>query len=132
MFFAWLCELASNTFFLQFPNCLPYESLEECVEKLKWALQHEPIPLTDDHRHRFTWEGATERLFEAGAITKKEMRERITSDAEKADVEVAWFHVDSAIKGKFLTNFFSGLNPLGIDSGEKGDDAKNAVSADKR
>lgn len=59
------------------------------------------------------------------------MSERINSDAEKADMEVAWFHVDSAIKGKFLTNFFTGLYPLGIDSEEKSVAVSNAVSAEK-
>jgi hypothetical protein len=100
---------ASNTFFLQFPNCLAYETLEECAEKLAWALRNEPTPLTEDYRHRFTWEGANERLYEAGGITKREMRDRVKSGAEKADTEVAWFHVENMKKGKSLTSFFAGL-----------------------
>lgn len=100
---------ASNTFFLQFPNCLAYETLEECAKKLAWALMNEPTPLTEDYRHKFTWEGANERLYEAGGITKREMRDRIKSGAEKADTEVAWFHVENMKKGKSLTSFFSGL-----------------------
>ena len=32
----------SNTFFSQFPNCLTYKSLHDCVEKNQWALVNEP------------------------------------------------------------------------------------------
>jgi len=113
--FAIIPKHPSNTFFLQFPNCLAYETMDECVERLSWALENKPTPLTEEDLYKFTWEGATERLFKAGAITKREMRERVKSGADKADTEVAWFHVESAKKGKFLTNFFSGFQSLGTE-----------------
>lgn len=98
---------ASNTFFLQFPNCLAYETVEECVEKLKWALENEPIPLTDEYFHRFTWEGANERLFESAAITKKEAKHRVDSGQDKADLEVAWLHIETTKTGRIVHNFFA-------------------------
>jgi hypothetical protein len=96
---------ASNTFFLKFPNCLAYETMTEALEKLRWALKNDPTPLTESLAHEFTWEGATERLYTASAISKQEERQRIESGQEKADREVAWMHVESLKKGLFITSF---------------------------
>lgn len=97
---------ASNEFFLKFPNCLAYTSIEECVEKLHWALEHDPQPLSEEQRRAFSWEGATDRLFEASQMTIDEKKKRDTTDKE--DKGVAKFHVDSMIKGHLLTKFFAG------------------------
>jgi hypothetical protein len=86
---------------------LAYENLKECVEKLTWAMNNDPTPLTGDIAHRFTWEGANERLFKAAGITKREEKERINSGHEKADYEVAWLHIENTKKGQFLHNFFA-------------------------
>jgi digalactosyldiacylglycerol synthase len=98
--------VASNEFFLPFPNCLPYDSIEECAEKLKWALEHDPQPLTEEHIRAFSWEGATDRLFVAAHMTIDEKKKRDVTDKE--DKGVARFHVESMIKGQLLTKFFAG------------------------
>ena len=59
----------SNEFFYNFPNCLPYETIEECVKHIEWALAHEPHPMTKEVAHTFTWEAATERLVEASKMS---------------------------------------------------------------
>lgn len=104
--FAIIPKHPSNTFFLQFPNCLAYESLSECVEKLEWALANSPVPLTEEYRHRFTWEGATERLFEASVITVGEsMKQR---EDDQATSRIAWLHVESAKKANLIGKMFGG------------------------
>mmetsp|Transcript_23533 Transcript_23533/g.35598 ORF Transcript_23533/g.35598 Transcript_23533/m.35598 type:complete len:778 (-) Transcript_23533:792-3125(-) len=95
----------SNTFFLQFPNCLAYKSMKECVAKLKWAMINEPTPLTEELWHKFTWEGASERLIKASGISRRELRERIDSGQEKADREVAWLHIETTKKGQLVRSF---------------------------
>jgi hypothetical protein len=86
---------------------LAYESLKECLEKLSWAMVNTPTPLTEEFSHRFTWEGATDRLFESSGITKREEKQRIESGQEKADYEVAWLHIENTKKGQYVHNFFS-------------------------
>lgn len=40
----------SNEFFLQFPNCLSYDTPEDFSACLSWALRHEPEELSPDLR----------------------------------------------------------------------------------
>ena len=97
----------SNEFFYQFPNCLTFESPAECVEKLDWALANTPKPLSDEERHTFTWDAATERLIESSAVTKREMRERERSGTNKADARIAWIHFESGRTRQRIGRFFS-------------------------
>ena len=55
----------SNRFFFSFPNCLFYRDKFEFVANLRWALTHNPTPLTEAQRRQFTWEAATDRLLDA-------------------------------------------------------------------
>ena len=82
----------SNTFFLQFPNCLAYRNKFEFVANLRWALTHDPEPLTPEQIHQFTWEAATERFIAASAITWREALERERLGLAKLDERIAWFH----------------------------------------
>ena len=82
----------SNTFFLQFPNCLAYRNKFEFVANLRWALTHDPEPLTPEQIHQFTWEAATERFTAASAITWREALERERLGLAKLDERIAWFH----------------------------------------
>ena len=82
----------SNTFFLQFPNCLAYRNKFEFVANLRWALTHDPEPLTLEQIHQFTWEAATERFIAASAITWREALERERLGLAKLDERIAWFH----------------------------------------
>lgn len=110
-----LHNTASNEFFLQFPNCLAYETLAECVEKLQWALSRAPEPLSPEYQRRFTWEAATERLFEASGITKRERE----GNGPKGHTPLARLHVEFGKKGQFIGNLFSGDNGKGSDDGDK-------------
>jgi len=89
----------SNTFFTQFPNCLSYSNKFEFAANLRWAMTHEPEPLSEELAHRFTWEAATERFIAASAITYKEARERDRKGVSKLDQRIAWFHNELG-KGK--------------------------------
>jgi digalactosyldiacylglycerol synthase len=82
----------SNTFFLRFPNCLAYRNKFEFVANLRWALTHEPEPLSPELAREFTWEAATERFIEASAISHREALEREKLGLTKLDERIAWFH----------------------------------------
>lgn len=100
---------ASNTFFYQFPNCLPYSDLEEGLEKLEWALENDPRPLSKETIHKLSWEGANDRLFEASAISKDELDEWQETGKIKDDEDAARFHVDTAMKGQLVQKYFGGV-----------------------
>lgn len=99
---------ASNEFFLQFPNCLAYETIDQCVLKLQYALENTPEALTDKHKHMLSWKGATDRLIKASAITKHEAEDRIKRGLDKADLKAARFHVDAAKKSHYVGNLIRG------------------------
>jgi digalactosyldiacylglycerol synthase len=63
----------SNAFFSQFKNCLIYRNSEEFVEHMKYALSHDPAPMTGADRERLTWEAATERFLNVTELTEKDM-----------------------------------------------------------
>jgi hypothetical protein len=89
----------SNSFFLQFENCLAYESKKECVEKIKWALEHDPKPLSERERFQLTWEGANERLFEAAAMTEREV-EDWKNHRQASDIDAARLHYETIKRGR--------------------------------
>lgn len=97
-----MCVIGSNTFFLQFPNCLSYNSWDECLEQLQFALKNEPTPLSDEHQHALSWDGATDRLIKSAAITKSESEARKSKGLDKADAKAAQFHVDAGTKSNWL------------------------------
>jgi hypothetical protein len=101
--FSFLPQTASNTFFLQFPNCLAYTSKKECVTKIKFALENDPLPLSPDDRHKLTWEGANQRLYTSSAISKKQAK---VMNAKTA--EFARLHMDAMKTGAFFQGFLAG------------------------
>ncbi len=109
--FAIIPKHTSNDFFLQFPNCLAYSTMKECVEKIQWALDNDPAPLTPEQAHIFTWHAATDRLIESSRITRKEARDRSKRGCDKADSRMAWLHSEGAKKGKYIKNFFDSPKP---------------------
>ena len=82
----------SNTFFSQFPNCLMYSDKLEFVANMRHALTHEPVPLTPELHHQFTWEAATVRFIKASAITKRNARKREIIGKAKLDERFAKIH----------------------------------------
>lgn len=93
---------ASNTFFLQFPNCLAYKNKKGCVEKIKFALENDPVPLSQEDRHKLTWEGANTRLFESSLMTEAEAEER-----NKKTCDFARLHMDTMKTGAFFQGLWS-------------------------
>lgn len=94
----------SNTFFMQFPNCLAYRNKFEFVANLRWAMTHDPEPLSEEHARQFTWEAATERLISASAITWNDALKRERLGLVKLDERIAWFHneIGKGTTGDFL------------------------------
>jgi digalactosyldiacylglycerol synthase len=82
----------SNTFFLKFPNCLAYRNKLEAVANIRWALTHDPEPLSPAHQQALTWEAATDRLIQAAAISRREAYERERLGKSKLDERIAWLH----------------------------------------
>ncbi|GAB5366036.1 hypothetical protein AAMO2058_001109600 [Amorphochlora amoebiformis] len=61
----------SNKFFEQFPNALMYSTPDEFREKIKYAKEHDPKPLTPQVRNMLTWEAATKRFIQAAQTTDR-------------------------------------------------------------
>lgn len=85
----------SNTFFEQFDNCLTYSNDAEFAANIYWALDHDPLPLTDEQRYVLSWEAATERFLEASKMTV-EMKVNSNSYTDKF---IAWA-IDAITQGK--------------------------------
>jgi hypothetical protein len=91
---------ASNDFFNQFQNCLSYVSKKGCVEKVKWALENDPQPLSDEEKYKLMWEGANERLFKSSAMTETQAKDRNNRCSDFAKL-----HMDTMKTGSFLASF---------------------------
>ena len=111
----------SNSFFMQFPNCLPYQNKLEFAANLSFALQNEPEPLSPSLAHQFTWEAATDRFVNASAITMREERLRAKAKKSAIDDRIAAFH-KSITKGKRgdVVRTLAGAGPVARQSGKWG------------
>ena len=97
----------SNDFFMQFTNCLSYDTLDECAEKMAWALENIPTTMPDEERRKFTWQAATERLVESSIVTVKQARERAENGMDKTDARIAYWLSESGEKSSMLRNLFN-------------------------
>lgn len=104
--FAIIPRHPSNDFFLQFSNCLAYDTLSECADKMKWALENLPAPLCDDERRMFTWEAANERLMSSSIVSIKEAREWSENGMDKTDARIAYWLSESGEKGHMIKSLF--------------------------
>jgi DsbC/DsbD-like thiol-disulfide interchange protein len=108
-FFVLSTFAASNTFFEQFENALFYENIEsDCVEQIHFAMANDPKPLSEKEHHMLTWEGATERLFEAAAITVEDQQEFFVSGDQEKDLDCARMHYEAMKKGRTIQNLLPG------------------------
>ena len=82
--------------------------MDQCVLKLQYGIENDPEPLSEQHRHMLSWEGATERLIVASAITEGEAEERRRKGLDKADLKAAKFHVDAAKKSQYVGSLLRG------------------------
>jgi hypothetical protein len=107
----------SNAFFLKFPNCLAYRNKFEFVANLRWALTHDPEPLSPALAREFTWEAATERFLQASSITYEEAARREKLGLTKLDERIAWFHneIGKGATGDMLRKIF-GAGPAAHQS----------------
>jgi len=98
----------SNTFFQQFPNCLMYKDDDEFLLQLEFAVSHDPEPLSEESRDALTWQGATERLVQAVAISHREAarRDRLRGrDQRLADLHIK---MGTGTKGDVLRHVLGG------------------------
>jgi hypothetical protein len=96
---------ASNEFFIQFPNCLAYSTKKDCVDKIKWAIENEPTPLSPEDKHKLTWEGANERLYTSSHMTEKQADARNNKTGDFARL-----HMETMKTGQFFQGFITGKN----------------------
>lgn len=54
----------SNAFFMDFANTLAYDTPEQFLQALEYALASTPAPLSAAEQRRLSWEGATERFVD--------------------------------------------------------------------
>ena len=98
----------SNTFFLQFSNCLAYSNKDECVESIQYALANEPKPLSKKEIFVLTWEGANERLYDASAMTEDEVKAWKDSGRAKGDQDAARLHLETIKRGRGVHKLWKG------------------------
>ena len=89
----------SNFWFMQFPNCLQYRNKLEFAASLRWAMSHNPQPLTEEQAKEFSWQAATERLFQSAAMTNREAAVTMHSSSKQEAERIAWFHNEVLGKG---------------------------------
>jgi hypothetical protein len=66
-------------------------------------LENDPTPLSPEDRHKLTWEGANQRLYESSAIKEKEAKVM-----NKKTAEYARIHMDTMKTGAFFQGFLAG------------------------
>ena len=81
------------------------------MEKIKFALENIPTPLTHEVRHKLTWEGANKRLYESALMTEAEAKKR-----NKKTGDFARLHMGTINPGAL---FQSGGFGLGLQSDKK-------------
>mmetsp|Transcript_13537 Transcript_13537/g.29396 ORF Transcript_13537/g.29396 Transcript_13537/m.29396 type:complete len:679 (+) Transcript_13537:220-2256(+) len=96
----------SNMFFEQFPNALMYDTLDDAVDQLIFAMKNMPDPLCEESSRLLSWEAATERLIMASAVTSDEDMERKIKQVDKSDEHIAWLHSEASRTTHFLSSIF--------------------------
>ena len=102
----------SNNFFEQFPNALLYNSLDDAVDKILFAVDNNPTPLNAAFSKMLSWEAATERLIKASIVTLGKEDESTISARRKKDLQIAWLHSEASK----TTHFLGTILPTGTKS----------------
>lgn len=102
----------SNNFFEQFPNALLYNSLDDAVDKILFAMENSPISLNSAFSRMLSWEAATERLIKASIVTLGKEDESTISARRKKDLQIAWLHSEASK----TTHFLGTILPTGTSS----------------
>mmetsp|Transcript_4002 Transcript_4002/g.5989 ORF Transcript_4002/g.5989 Transcript_4002/m.5989 type:complete len:309 (-) Transcript_4002:19-945(-) len=92
--FAIIPNHESNRFFSTFDNCLQYRNKIEFVSHVQYALANDPIPLSDEQRHRLSWEAASERCIRAAAVSQRDAVIRERYGHARGDEMLAHFHYE--------------------------------------
>lgn len=113
--FAIIPNHPSNIFFQRFPNCLQYETEYDFCRQLTYALSNEPQPLLGQQTSALTWEGATDRLLQAAAVSQREAARR--DRLRPRDQRLADWHVQlgQGATGDVLRTVLGG-GPVAIQS----------------
>lgn len=93
---------SSNYFFEQFPNALMYDSLEDAVDRILFAMDNDPTPLNAVFSRLLSWEAATERLIKASMVHLNEESDSTTRERKKKDLQIAWLHSEASKTTHFL------------------------------
>jgi digalactosyldiacylglycerol synthase len=103
----------SNSFFIQFPNCLQYSSKSEFVQLFQYAMSHPPIAVDRELLTPLTWEAATDRFMESACISKRNARRRDRIGKDKMDERIAKLHyqLGKGVKGDVIRKVF-GAGPV--------------------
>jgi digalactosyldiacylglycerol synthase len=99
----------SNDFFMPFRNTLAYDTPEEFLAQLKYALSSMPAPLSPEERKTLSWEGATERFLDAVTDTTH------TSTLPTLGDDAARLFHQGIQKGGYFGDamrYFSGAGPV--------------------
>lgn len=102
----------SNNFFEQFPNALLYNSLDDAVDKIIFAIENNPTPLNAALSRMLSWEAATERLIKASIVTLGKEDESTISARRKMDLQIAWLHSEASK----TTHFLGTILPSGMSN----------------
>ena len=93
-----------------FSLSIGYRNRWEFAASLRWALTHEPEPLTPELANEFTWEAATDRLIQSAAITRSEAKQRAILGTQKLDERILFLHSElgKGKRGDTLRKVFGG------------------------
>ncbi|ERM99120.1 hypothetical protein AMTR_s00101p00147880 [Amborella trichopoda] len=106
----------SNDFFREFPNCRTYKGSNGFPPIVRAAMESEPLPLSDELRHRLSWEAATERFVKAAELNEQSLGGKVVSSYPSKGFMSISFEmsdirrfVDDA--SAFMHNAASGIEP---------------------
>lgn len=73
------------------------------MEKIQYAQQHDPTPLSDELLFLLSWEGANQRLIEASKQTTKDVEDE---QGGRMPETLARLHVETVKRGQLVHRLF--------------------------